>query len=98
MTKTTDESETATTNLWKPRFRLGTLLIVFLVLSVMSAAVGYFVRSMGQDGSQTISDSGPIVFLIFTLAAPMLLMIVVSLGRGLVIWMNRPRRRKSDLD
>ena len=65
---------------WQPRFGLGAMLLVMLVCGVMSSAGYYLVRgSMAQPG-QT-GESGfrlQLVFLLITLAAPLLLAAAVS--------------------
>lgn len=69
---------------WRPRFTISTLLMVMSVFCVMAAAGSYLVRSLsGRRGA------GVLVFILFTLAAPMLLMVLISILRYIVIWINR---------
>lgn len=70
---------------WQPRFSLGTLLMVMLVICVMAAAGSYLARILRQDGR-----TGQLTFILFTLAAPMLLMVLVSLAT----WCLRRAGRK----
>lgn len=70
----TDEE---TSRPWQPRFGLGSLLLVMLVFSVMAAAGSYFVRALdGQTGFRP-------TFIIFTLIAPVALLVVLSTLRWL---------------
>jgi hypothetical protein len=71
---------------WQPRFTVATLLMVMLVFSVMAAAGSYLMRSLEAD-----SRRAQLTFLLFTLAAPVLLLIVVSLLRQLTDWWRRRR-------
>ena len=58
---------------WQPRFGLGSLLLVTFVFSVMGAGGYYFVQAtQGGRGAQ-------FGFILFTLASPLLLAVVVSL-------------------
>jgi hypothetical protein len=60
------------------------LLMVMLVFCVMAAAGSYLVRSLQPGGR-----SGRLVFILFTVAAPMLLTVVVSLIWQILAWLNR---------
>jgi hypothetical protein len=60
--------------------------MVMLVCCVMAAAGSYLVRNLQQGG-----HTGGLVFILFTLAAPMLLMVLVSVIRQVVAWLNRRR-------
>jgi hypothetical protein len=71
---------------WQPRFSIFTLLMLMLVCSVMAAAGSYLVRSLNQVGR-----SAHLVFILFTLSAPMLLMVAVSILRQVLRWLNRDR-------
>ena len=64
-------------------------MLVMLVFCVMAAALHYLVRALYSGASLTA------VFIIFTLAAPALLLVVVSVGRKLMIWLDRHGRRRS---
>jgi hypothetical protein len=69
---------------WQPRFSIGSLLLTMVIFAVMASAGGYLVRGM-REGDRSYQ----LVFLLMTLAAPMLLLVLVSLLRTLVA-----RRRK----
>ncbi len=69
---------------WRPRFGIGALLMVMLVFSVTGAAGYYLVRSLGQR-----DRSAHLTFILFTLAAPILLLVVVSVIRRIVVWLSR---------
>jgi Na+/melibiose symporter-like transporter len=57
---------------WQPRYGLGGLLLVMLIASVMATAGFYFVRGMqGQREYQA-------AFILVTLIAPVLLVVIVS--------------------
>ena len=62
---------------WQPRFGIGTMLLLMLIVSVVGAAASYFVRAM-QGGR-----SAQLAFVLFTLAAPLLLVVVVSIAQSL---------------
>lgn len=68
------------------QFGVGSLLMVMVVCSVTAAAGYYFVRSLQKP-------AGPnrLIFILFTLVAPIVLMIVVSLVRQIALWLNRRR-------
>lgn len=68
---------------WRPRFGIASLLMVMLVFSVTGASGYYLVRSLGER-----DRSAHLTFILFTLAAPILLMVVVSLVRRIVDWFN----------
>ena len=63
---------------WQPRFGLGSMLLVMLVFAVMAAAGSYFVRAL--DGQREFRPT----FIIFTLVAPVALLVVLSFLRW--IW------------
>ena len=71
---------------WQPRFSIRTLLMLMLVCSVMAAAGSYLVRSLNQAGKFP-----HLVFILFTLSAPMLLMVAVSILRQVFTWLDRRR-------
>jgi hypothetical protein len=73
---------------WQPRFGLATLMLAMLVFSVMGAAGFYLVRGIRQGTSLKA------VFVIFTLAAPMLLLVALSAYRQILVWLGRLERRK----
>ena len=63
---------------WQPRFGLGTLMLVMLIFSVMGSAGYYLVRSTQMGRSYQMA------FIIVTLVAPLMLMIVLSNLRSLL--------------
>ena len=71
---------------WQPRFTIGTMLLVMVVFSVMAAAGSYLMRSLqqGTHGSQ-------LIFVLFTVASPVLLVVVVSLLWKITAWFSRRR-------
>ena len=69
---------------WQPRFSIGSLLLTMLVFAVMASAGGYLVRAL-REGDRRYQ----LVFLLITLAAPLLLMVLVSLTRALVTWRRK---------
>ncbi len=62
---------------WQPRFGIGTLLLVMMIVSVMGAAASYFARALQGDRSAQVA------FVLFTIAAPLLLVVIVSLAQWL---------------
>ena len=66
-----------------PKFGLSTMLLVMVVFSVMGAAGHYLMVAMRSGTSPKA------VFIIFTLAAPMLLLTALSLMRAVVRWLSR---------
>ena len=70
----------------RPQFGIGGLLMLMLVCSVTAAAGSYLVRSL-----QRPAGSSHLIFILFTLLAPVVLMIVVSLIRSITLWVSRRR-------
>ena len=66
-----------------PRFGLFTMMLLMAVFCVMGSAGFYLMRSI-QKGT-----SPRAVFVIFTLAAPGVLVIVMSMSRILIRWLAR---------
>ncbi len=62
---------------WQPRFGIGTMLLLMLIASVVAAGASYFVRAM--QGGRTAQ----LAFILFTLAGPLLLVVVVSIATSL---------------
>ena len=69
---------------WQPRFTVGLLLLVTFVFSVMGAAGYYFVQSI-EGGDFRLG------FILFTVASPLLLLVVVSCARAVFEWSQRRR-------
>ena len=83
----TEQPPTSEPGGWQPRFGLGSMLLVMLVFSVMAASGYYFIQALsGNRGAQ-------LAFILFTLATPLLLVVLVSLLRSLVSWLSGRRRR-----
>lgn len=85
--------DTAAKKSWRdrlPRFGIGTLMIAVVVISVMATATHYMVRGVIHAGNKEYEGVSPIlVFMLFTLAAPMFLMVAISLLRLVIIRLNR---------
>ncbi len=65
-------------------------MIVVVVISVMAAATHYMVQGVFHAGKEEHEGVSPIlVFMLFTLAAPMFLMVAISLLRLVIIRLNR---------
>ena len=73
------------------RFGLSTILVVMLVIAMIATGAGYLVRAASLPADQSRAFSMRLEFLLFTLASPVLLMILLSLGRRLLLWMGRKR-------
>lgn len=63
------------------------MLIVMLVCSVTAAPAYYLVRGMRDERDMQL------VFIVFTLSAPVLLVVVISTVRNLLIWFERRSKR-----
>ena len=68
---------------YRLRFGIGTMLLVMVVVSVASAAASYMVQASDSPGWQRL------VFILFTLAAPVVLLIIMSFMRVVMKWINR---------
>lgn len=68
---------------WLPRFGIGGILLLTIVFAVMGAAMRQFVLAV-QRGS-----SPRAVFVIFTLAAPMIVVAALGTFHRLLVWMGR---------
>ena len=71
---------------WRPRFGIGGIMLITLVCSVMAASGYYLVQAQQKQAGD--SSANRLGFMLFTLSAPMLVLIVVSL-----IWSLTNRRR-----
>lgn len=69
---------------WQPRFTIIGMMLTTLVVSVAAAGVGYLVRN-GSSGR-----FGHLLFLLITLAGPLVVVMLVSLVRAAVIYLSRP--------
>lgn len=70
---------------WQFRFGVGGLLLAMLVACVMAAAASYSYQAIRGRASMRF------VLVLFTVAGPMLLLVVVSLLVGLIKWLNSRR-------
>jgi hypothetical protein len=69
---------------WQPRYGVGSLLLVMLVFCVMAAAGYYLVRALrGERAFQ-------VLFILFTVTAPLVLVVVISSLRAL--WLSLRNR------
>lgn len=73
---------------WQPRFGLLSLMLVMLVCCMMSAAASYLYND------QITFVSPRVVFVFFTLMAPMMLVVVISIIRRLGALFGRSDRRQ----
>jgi len=67
---------------------------MMFLASVLATGAGYAIRSNLSGGQSSSTEvSGYLIFMIFILAGPMLLMVVFSLGRHVIVWFNRQNHR-----
>ncbi len=71
---------------WLPRFGLAEMMLAMMIFSVMGAAGSYLMRAINQG-------QGRAVFVIFTLAAPIALVLVLSFYKALRRWLAKLSRR-----
>jgi hypothetical protein len=69
-------------------------MLVTIVFCIMGAAGYYLLRTRGLAGALGSKTSWQAVFVVFTLAAPVLLLTALSVWRRLLGWLNRLSRRK----
>jgi FtsH-binding integral membrane protein len=74
--------------MWQPRFTIFGLMLSTLVISVAAAAVGYLVRNQGKG------RFGQLLFLLITLAGPLVVVILVSLARMIFVRLSRPAKKR----
>ena len=82
---TTPQKKDDVPRAWQPRFGMGCMLMVMFVCSYMGAC-GYYFMQYQRGGRQS-----QLAFLLFTLASPMILMVVVSV---FVAVQRRSRKKK----
>jgi len=68
------------------QFTLGTLLLVTALVSVLAAALGGLLRRR-----QGAFEMPPGFFVLMTIAAPVAVLIFLSLAQSLLRWLNRRR-------
>lgn len=69
---------------WQPRFGIRGLLLLMVVVSVMAASGNYLVQALRGGRSFQLA------FILFTLSAPMLVLVAVSLLRAILGRGRRP--------
>jgi len=70
---------------WQPKFGMAGLLMVMFVCSVMATGGYYFMQYLrGGRESQ-------LAFILFTLASPMVLLVMVSVMRAVMVMMNKKK-------
>ena len=82
------DPRTSTTRRRGPRFSLLAIMLVMIVVSV-TASCGYYLMEALQKGV-----SSQAVFVISVLAAPLLLLTIVSLLRRVLAWASRHFERR----
>ena len=70
------------------------MMLVMLVFCVLAAGASYLVQALQSDTGVGSGRPMLLIFLLFTLAGPMLLMVVVSIIRAWTGSGSRRRRRK----
>lgn len=75
---------------WQPRFGILGLLLLMLVASVMAAGGYYFMQMLRGGRSQQLA------FILFTVASPLLLLVLVSLIVAISRRNVRVRRKSED--
>lgn len=73
---------------WQPRFTILGMMLTTLVVAVAAAGVGYLVRNQGEG------RFGHLLFLLITLASPLVVVIVVSIARTVVVHFTRPAKKR----
>lgn len=63
-------------------------MLTTLVVSVVAAGVGYLVRNRGEG------RFGHMLFLLITLAGPLVVVIIVSVVRAIVVYASRPPKKR----
>ncbi|MGY8769767.1 MAG: hypothetical protein ACKVH8_15215 [Pirellulales bacterium] len=77
---------------WRPRFGIGAMMLLMFVLSA-PFAMGYYMVNASESTNPFWGRFG---FLFVTLAAPMLLLTVVSVGRLVLRLFDKHLRRRYD--
>ncbi|MBX7165333.1 MAG: hypothetical protein K1X74_03200 [Pirellulales bacterium] len=72
---------------WRLQFGLGTLLLVMLLVGVAAAALGGLLRATASRAAEPL-----LTFVLLTIAAPLALLMVISLLHTLTaVWRRRKR-------
>lgn len=74
---------------WQPRFSILGMMLTTLVIAVAAAGVGYLVRNSGQG------RFGHLLFLLITLASPLVVVIGVSVVRTIIVHTSRPTKKRT---
>lgn len=69
---------------WRPRFGIGGIMLVMFICSAMSA-MGYYMLNRSEEGL----FSHRFAFIFVTLAAPMLLLTLLSAGREVLRYIEK---------
>lgn len=77
---------------WQPRFTIIGMMLTTLVISVVAAGVGYLVRHQGKG------RFGHLVFLLITLASPLVVVTIISLARAAIMYATRPPKKRRSPD
>ena len=75
---------------WQPRFGIKSILLLMLVCSVLGAGCFYLVRGVRN------TNSTQVVFIIFMLAAPALLLVLMSVGYAIFTRWIEPKLTDND--
>ena len=73
---------------WQPRFTILGMMLTTLVIAVGAAGVGYLVRNKDEG------RFGQLLFLLITLASPLVVVIVVSVAWAIVVQNSRPPKKR----
>lgn len=79
---------------WRPRFGLGTLLLIMLICAVAAAGIRPLVQAFASDGNAASKPQGRAYFVIFMLVAPMILLVILSAVRGIIKLSSKLNRRR----
>ena len=77
---------------WRPRFGLGTLLLVMLVCAVTASGASYLAKAFTNESNSATGNRA--MFVIFMLVAPMILLVVLSATRGILKLVAKFSRRR----
>ncbi|MHC2069190.1 hypothetical protein ACYFX5_17095 [Bremerella sp. T1] len=74
---------------WRPRFGIGSIMLATFLLSVLFV-MGHYMLNESKEGALSNRFS----FMFVTLAAPMLLLTLLSLGKELLRYWEKQAQRK----
>lgn len=75
---------------WRPRFGIGSIMLAMFLLSVIFV-MGHYMLNDSKEGVLSNRFS----FMFVTLAAPMLLLTILSVGRELLRYWDKQSQRKN---